>query len=367
VLNADRVTAPFRRTLNSIRSGSTAKIAIALSGGGDSMALACLAHGFLAGRGEQDRLFAVTVDHGLRPESAGEAERAGEFCAALGIDHEIRRWDGDKPAAGLQAAARDARYRLLAEAARNAGCGMVLTGHTLDDQAETVAMRQARGPGRGLSGIAPATLYARRTWFVRPLIVLRRADLRAFLKERGQDWVDDPSNFDPRFERVRLRGSLSKHACEPAEFRAAFETRREEAEKAAAILADDVCWRFDREARTVDLVADAPVGREGFSLALAIAMGWAGCNAHLPSGSVLEKAVAYCADAPAGRKMTAAGCLLSKAQGRIRIGREARNARTAGFGFDYLLPSPDFAAAAVLAARVGAKPYPPPPLRGYPD
>ena len=147
-----------------------ATLGLAVSGGGDSLALLLLARAALPGR-----VKAATVDHGLRPDSAAEARRAGEFCAALGIPHTIRRWEGEKPVAGLQAAAREARYRLLAEAADDADCSLVMTGHTLDDQAETVAMRRERGAGRGLSGIAPATLHDKRIWFVRPLIGQRRA------------------------------------------------------------------------------------------------------------------------------------------------------------------------------------------------
>jgi len=367
VLNADSVTAPVRRILSSVQFAPQRGIAIALSGGGDSTALLCLLHDFLSGCGEQNRLFAITVDHGLRPESAEEAKRAGDFCAALGIPHEIRRWEGKKPGAGLQAAAREARYRLLAEAAEGAGCSLVMTGHTLDDQAETVAMRHVRGAGRGLSGVAPATLYEKRIWFVRPLIRQRRVDLRAYLASRGQDWIDDPSNKDPRFERVRMREAIGEDQLDPEAFRKAFEERSRQSEQAAAILEDDGAWLFDRDARTAVSILDEATGREGFPLALAVVMGWVGHGAYLPTGAVLEKAVAFCSDASNGRKMTAAGCLLAKVQGRVTIGREARNTRSRGFGFDHLLPSPDHAVAEALARRIRAAPWPPPPLSGYPD
>ena len=367
MLNADCVTVPVRHILSSVQFGPRRGIAIALSGGGDSTALLCLLHDFYSERGEEDRLFAVTVDHGLRPDSAAEARRAADFCEALSIPHTIRRWEGEKPAGGLQAAAREARYGLLADAADAAGCGLVMTGHTLDDQAETVAMRRARGNGRGLSGIAPATLHDKRIWFVRPLIGQRRAELRAFLAERGQGWIDDPSNIDPRFERVRMREAIGQGKCDTKAFRAAFAARRLQSEQAAALLANDNAWSFDRDARTAQLTVDVVAGLEAFPLALAVVMGWAGHVAHLPTGPVLEKAVAFCSPAPSGRKMTAAGCLLSKAQGRVAIGREARNTRNEGFGFDHLLPSPDYAVAEALALRVGGAPFPPPPLSGYPD
>lgn len=367
MLNADRVTAPIRRILSTIQFGSTDAIAIALSGGGDSTALSCLVRDHFAERGEADRLFAVTVDHGLRAESAGEAERAGRFCAALGIEHRIRRWHGDKPDAGLQAAAREARYRLIADAAGERGCAIVLTGHTLDDQAETVAMRRQRGTGRGLSGIAPATLYGRRTWFVRPLIGLRRDDLRGYLTARGQDWVDDPSNLDPRFERVRMRAATGEAKVDAAAFRIAFDQRRAAAAKAAEILSDEAAWRFDAGARTAEFTDLNCATAAEFPLALAVVLGWVGHGAHLPAGTVLEKAAAFCRQAQAGRKITAAGCLLECGGGRVRIGREMRNTRHGGFGFDHLLPSPDFPLAEALAARTGEGRFPAPPLSGYPD
>lgn len=367
MLTANRATAPARRSFSSISFGSTGRIAIALSGGGDSTALACIAHDILAERGEADRLIAITVDHGLRAESAREAERAGAFCARLGIDHTLTHWRDDKPTGALQAAAREARYRLLGDAAETAGARIVLTGHTLDDQAETVAMRRERGAGRGLSGIAPATLHARRTWFVRPLLATGRAELRAHLAARGQGWIDDPSNEDPRFERVRMRRRLGAQTPDPEIFRAAHTARMAQASMAAALIADDTIWTFDAEARTAELADRGAAARDGFALALAIVLGWTGHAAYLPSGALLAKAADFCANAAAGRKITVAGCLLDLRGGRVRIGREARNGRRAGFGFDHLLPSPDFEAAEALALRVGAPRFPPPPLSGYPD
>jgi tRNA(Ile)-lysidine synthase len=178
-------------------------LAVAVSGGRDSVALAVLAHEWAGER--QGSVRALIVDHGLRSASAVEAHSTHERLAALGIEAEVLVWSGAKPATRLQQAAREARYRLLFEACRRHGILHLLTAHHADDQAETLAMRAARDSGPdGLAGMA-ALVEHRDARLLRPLLAVPRARLTATLQARGIGWIDDPSNEDRRFERVRVR------------------------------------------------------------------------------------------------------------------------------------------------------------------
>lgn len=178
-------------------------IAVAVSGGSDSMALLRL---LAAWRGQG--LVALTVDHGLRDGSRAEAEQVGHWCAALGIPHTLLTWDGAKPATGIQAKARSARYDLMTDWCRAHGAGALLTAHTLNDQAETVLMRKRRtSSAASLAAIWPETQW-QGVRVLRPLLGVTRCALRAHLRSIGQGWLDDPSNANTDFERVRIRRSL---------------------------------------------------------------------------------------------------------------------------------------------------------------
>jgi tRNA(Ile)-lysidine synthase len=182
-------------------------IVAAVSGGPDST---CLMHLLAAWRaaGERPPVVAATVDHGLRPESTGEARQVGRWAKTLGFRHKILTRQGDKPETGIQEAAREERYRLLVDLARKVRASHVVTAHTLDDQAETVVMRLVRGTGiGGLAGMRPA-IVRDDIILARPLLGLAKARLIATCAAEGWPYLEDPSNADPRFARARLRGHL---------------------------------------------------------------------------------------------------------------------------------------------------------------
>lgn len=179
------------------------EVAVAVSGGRDSLCLALLSHDWAVARG--GTAVALIVDHGLRAESADEARVTARSLKGHGIDGVVLSWRGAKRSSGLQQAARNERYRLLREACRARGILHLLVAHHADDQAETIAMRAARlsGPD-GLSGMA-ALVETADVRILRPLLAVPRARLTATLMKRGVAWIDDPSNADLRFERARLR------------------------------------------------------------------------------------------------------------------------------------------------------------------
>jgi tRNA(Ile)-lysidine synthase len=181
-------------------------LAVAVSGGADSMALCLLAHDWAVARG--GRVTALTVDHGLRPASAEEAAQVGSWMSGCGIEHHILRWRGEKPTSAVQNSARVARYRLLCEWCRQENVLHLLLGHHADDQSETVLHRLVRGSGMsGLSGMS-ALVETSEVRLLRPLLSCRPAALRFLLTERGQEWLEDPSNQDPRFARTHVRAVL---------------------------------------------------------------------------------------------------------------------------------------------------------------
>lgn len=184
------------------------RLAIAFSGGGDSTALVHMCQGL------RPKPLIIIVDHALRAGSATEALQAQKFAQGLGLETKLLTWEHNNPKTGLQEKARRARYGLMGAKCRQAGIRYLLTGHTQDDQAETLLMRYEKNTGwRGAAGMAEYT-YApvwpelAKVTLVRPLLDVTRQSLREYNKLNDLDWIEDPANRNDVFERVRTRRYL---------------------------------------------------------------------------------------------------------------------------------------------------------------
>ncbi len=302
-------------------------ILAAVSGGSDSKGLLLALHEAIARGGfSAFSLSACTIDHALRPESADEARAVAHFCAGRKIPHLTRQWQGEKPETGLQAAAREARYKLLSDAAEKMGAQCIVTAHTADDQAETVRMRQSRSQADapGLAGMADGMLVDRRAWVLRPFLRQRRADIRNYLTLRGEDWLDDPSNANPRFERVRVRQALQEDArLAIDQFTAAAEARRRTSARAASLLERHVFVFEGLAARIEPLLAEKvsdPDCRRAI-LSLTAVMGG---RRHLPGRETAARLAAFLAEGREGR-MTAGRVVFDRRRSGLYLYREARN------------------------------------------
>lgn len=284
-------------------------IAVAVSGGRDSLALALLADEWV--RVRHGRLLALTVDHGLRPRAAEEAETVARWLLARGIAHKTLVWRGAKPASGVQAAARDARYRLLLGECQSRGILHLLLAHHHDDQIETVLHRIRAGSGtRGQAGmgVVAETPSAR---LLRPLLSLPRARLDATLRRCGQDWIDDPSNADMRYARARLRRELGADRALADEVRAslrlAARARPAEDVRLAAFFASAAIV-LPQGGVLVDGRALAALAESDRREALCRAVQMVSGSPHPPRQRRLAGLVGACRSGVPGRGMTAGGC-----------------------------------------------------------
>ena len=182
-------------------------VAIAVSGGADSMALLILTHEWAAHK--NIKIIALTVNHNLRVEAQQEAEKVGEFCAKIGVEHHILRWEHSQlPTSKIQESARDARYVLMCDFCHKNHIKYLLTAHHLGDQIETFFFRLARGSGlNGLACMFPQTIKNGIN-LLRPLLCVPKTRLIATLKAKNQEWIEDPTNQNTNYTRVRIRKSL---------------------------------------------------------------------------------------------------------------------------------------------------------------
>ncbi|MCB1464600.1 MAG: tRNA lysidine(34) synthetase TilS [Nitratireductor sp.] len=316
-------------------------VTLAVSGGGDSVALLLLAHGWA--QSHDITLHAVTVDHGLRPEAAAEAAFVASLCEGLGIDHTTLGWEGIKPFAGIAEAARRARYDLIGEFAVAIGSDLILTAHTADDQAETVFMRLMRetravsrradeewsrepvSVGRGMAGMSQVALLGDGLTLGRPLLGLGRAELRAYLASIPQSWVEDPTNEDLSFERVRVRKVL---AGDP-QLRADLTDFAEVMGRMRAVLARDTARLLHETVQVAPgpVLLFEPAGtapRPVMVFALQVLIALAGGGEYMAPRGRIEPVLDWLARSEPA-KATIGGAVVEKTEKGYRLYREMRN------------------------------------------
>lgn len=182
-------------------------LAVAVSGGADSLALAILLSEWC--QDKNIKLHALTVDHGLRAESASEAKYVAKNLKKFGVIHKTLLWDGVKPKTKIQEAAREARYHLMSTYCSTKKINFLFLGHHGQDQIETILFRMAKGTGLdGLTGMHPVTILENEISLARPLLLVSHKDLCDTLKAKNIDWIEDPSNENNKYARVRIRNVI---------------------------------------------------------------------------------------------------------------------------------------------------------------
>ncbi len=315
--------ARFAASMGRVLAGQTpARLAVAVSGGSDSLSLLGLACDWA---GSECQITALTVDHNLRPEAAEEAALVTREAIRLGARHEILKWAGWDRRGNLQAEARKARYGLMHDYCARYDIPAILVGHTQDDQAETVLMRLARGSGvDGLSAIPEGRLG--RDKILRPLLDEPRQDLRVWLSRQGMRWAEDPSNEDPRFDRVRARrilehlDPLGLSAKRLAETAAAM-ARAQEALRARAADAANILVRERLGLLEFDAAGLAMIEEETRLRLMAHGLKCLSGEAYRPRLASLTSLIDRALDGQAG---TLQGCHLIPSGERLILTRELK-------------------------------------------
>ncbi|HWA69152.1 MAG TPA: tRNA lysidine(34) synthetase TilS [Rhizomicrobium sp.] len=299
-------------------------VAVAVSGGGDSLALMRLLAAYAGAR--KLRAVVLTVDHGLRKSSAADAAKVVAWARAAGLKAQCLSWRGAKPKSGMEAAAREARYRLMGGWLVKNNITTLLVGHTQDDQAETFLLRLARGSG--LDGLAAMSPLA--PWPVgkfpglsvrRPLLGVTRAELRAWLTALSQPWLEDPMNDDDGFDRVKLRkarAALEDAGLSAARIAAAA-AHLARARAALEVMTQAVLERACRPLESgfaLDPGALAAAPREVGLRALAGLLRTVGGQAYRPRFDALERLFDSIATGRLGKGVTLHGCYIRPAARR---------------------------------------------------
>lgn len=295
-------------------------IAVALSGGSDSLALLSLLCAWRADGGPE--VSAVTVNHGLRAEAASEASDMAQLCAEWGVSHATLGWTRPATTGNLHDQARRGRYALMADWARGQGIFAIALGHTQEDQAETFLMRLARGAGLdGLSAMRDMWEEAG-VRFTRPLLTCSREALRDHLRAKGVEWIEDAANADPAYTRSRVRAALPELGISTQTL-AEVAGHLAQARDALQGVTLDAARRIARVE-----VGDVVIDHQGFSTLapnlarrlLLTAMHWINGADYPPRGAALT---ALYEDVLAKTNATLQGCDVSHSKGAIRLTREA--------------------------------------------
>lgn len=332
----DRLSADsFKTLIERFALGPAPRLAVAVSGGADSLALTLLADEWA--RAEKGAIVALTVDHGLRPEAADEARQVAAWLGARGVEHHVLRWqppDGER--ANLQARAREARYGLLTSWCRAHHVRHLLVAHHRDDQAETFMLRLARGSG--VDGLAAMSALSMRdgVTLLRPLLDVPKAALVACLREREQSWIEDPSNRDASYARVRMRALMPLLAAEGltierlAATAARLDDARDALDRACRDLLASAAELHDTGYAVVEPQAFADAPRDLAHRALARLLMALGGQTYTPRFDGLERLAADLCDvrrrpdALGGGRTLAGCCIVPQGDGRVMILREAR-------------------------------------------
>ncbi len=317
--------AALRRVFTALKPH--ASVALAVSGGPDSMALMHLASRWraLAGRGLTE-LAVLTVDHGLRPASKDEADFVALEAARIGLPHATLTWAGEKPRTGIQAAARRARYDLMTAYCRTHGIACLATAHTADDQAETFLMHLARGSG--LDGLAAMAAVSERggVSLARPLLTFSKRRILAYLHAHGIPFVSDPSNSNVAFERVRLRHAMKALAAAGIS-RSALALSASRLGRSREALMRSAA-EFLENNFSVSPLGQGEIGAEAFDVlpaelalrALAQVLALVGGKEEPPQMAKVERLLA---ELKAGRREAAlGGCLVIAAPAKLQFFRE---------------------------------------------
>jgi tRNA(Ile)-lysidine synthase len=298
------------------------RIGVAVSGGGDSVALLCLLAEL--SREMQMEVHAISIDHGLREAAMEEVRAVTDLCGDLGVPHHVEYWNSWNGEGNLMAEARTARYDLLTDWARANDVNTIALGHTANDQAETLLMRLARGAGvDGLSAMSPRRISNGVVW-LRPLLRVHRRQLRHYLQSKNIPWVEDPTNEDRSFERIRMRDALQ--VLEPlgididtlVTVTEHMSQAREALDWQTFLTARDMV-RVSHGALAIDVHRFRPLPEELRRRIIVHALGWLTNSDYPPRREAIQSALVAIRE---GRTFTLSGCMILRSDDLIWLCRE---------------------------------------------